>query len=174
MRPRCCNWTSYLDRKPRQLSGGQRQRVAIGRAIVREPACSCSTSRCRTWTPPCASRCGARFPRCTSDLKTTMIYVTHDQVEAMTMADKIVVLNAGRIEQVGSPLDLYHRPKQPVRRGLHRQPEDELRHQPCGRRGCRRRAWPAGPCHPPGRDAAGQHRRRPLPKPSTAWATWTS
>jgi multiple sugar transport system ATP-binding protein len=100
------NLTAYLDRKPGQLSGGQRQRVAIGRAIVRElfdePLSNLDA----------ALRVGMRqeISELHQTLKTTMIYVTHDQVEAMTMADKIVVLNAGRIEQVGSPLDLYRSP----------------------------------------------------------------
>jgi multiple sugar transport system ATP-binding protein len=76
-----------LDRRPKALSGGQRQRVAMGRAIVRSPRCSCSTSRCRTSTPSCASRC-ARDREAAAAPRTTMVYVTHDQVEAMTMADR--------------------------------------------------------------------------------------
>jgi multiple sugar transport system ATP-binding protein len=105
------NLTDYLHRKPKELSGGQRQRVAIGRAIVREP-------RGFLFDEPlsnldAALRVNMRLELCElhAQLKTTMIYVTHDQVEAMTMADKIVVLNKGNIEQVGSPLDLYHRPR---------------------------------------------------------------
>ena len=70
----------------------------------------CSTSRCRTSTPSCGCRCGSSCPTCTSRLGNTMIYVTHDQVEAMTMADRIVVLRLGHVEQVGAPLDLYNRP----------------------------------------------------------------
>jgi multiple sugar transport system ATP-binding protein len=100
-----------LDRKPRQLSGGQRQRVAIGRAIVRDP-------RVFLFDEPlsnldAALRVGMRLEisELHKRLATTMVYVTHDQVEAMTMADKIVVLRAGNIEQVGSPLDLYRRPR---------------------------------------------------------------
>ncbi|PLL12449.1 sugar ABC transporter ATP-binding protein [Tabrizicola sp. TH137] len=105
------NLTSYLDRRPGQLSGGQRQRVAIGRAIVREPAAFLFDEPLSNLDA--ALRVGMRqeITELHQSLKTTMIYVTHDQVEAMTMADKIVVLNAGRIEQVGSPLDLYHRPQ---------------------------------------------------------------
>ncbi|MES2667118.1 MAG: ABC transporter ATP-binding protein [Pseudomonadota bacterium] len=104
------NLTNYLDRKPGQLSGGQRQRVAIGRAIVREPAAFLFDEPLSNLDA--ALRVGMRqeISELHQSLKTTMIYVTHDQVEAMTMADKIVVLNAGRIEQVGSPLDLYHAP----------------------------------------------------------------
>ena len=107
---RVLNLATYLDRKPGQLSGGQRQRVAIGRAIVREP-------RAFLFDEPlsnldAALRVGMRMEisELHRNLKTTMVYVTHDQIEAMTLADKIVVLNAGRIEQVGSPLELYKAP----------------------------------------------------------------
>ena len=104
------NLTSYLDRRPGQLSGGQRQRVAIGRAIVREPAAFLFDEPLSNLDA--ALRVGMRqeITELHQSLKTTMIYVTHDQVEAMTMADKIVVLNAGRVEQVGSPLTLYNNP----------------------------------------------------------------
>jgi multiple sugar transport system ATP-binding protein len=105
------NLTNYLDRRPGQLSGGQRQRVAIGRAIVREPAAFLFDEPLSNLDA--ALRVGMRLEisELHHRLKTTMIYVTHDQVEAMTMADKIVVLNAGRIEQVGSPMELYHHPR---------------------------------------------------------------
>ncbi|WP_128514627.1 ABC transporter ATP-binding protein [Tabrizicola thermarum] len=105
------NLTNYLDRRPGQLSGGQRQRVAIGRAIVREPAAFLFDEPLSNLDA--ALRVGMRqeISELHQSLKTTMIYVTHDQVEAMTMADKIVVLNAGRIEQVGAPLELYNHPK---------------------------------------------------------------
>ncbi len=105
------NLTEYLDRRPGQLSGGQRQRVAIGRAIVREPAAFLFDEPLSNLDA--ALRVGMRLEisELHERLKTTMIYVTHDQVEAMTMADKIVVLRAGNIEQVGSPLDLYRTPR---------------------------------------------------------------
>ncbi|MDB4187778.1 ABC transporter ATP-binding protein [bacterium] len=105
------NLTDYLDRRPGQLSGGQRQRVAIGRAIVREPSAFLFDEPLSNLDA--ALRVGMRLEICEMHkrLKTTMIYVTHDQVEAMTMADKIVVLQAGVIEQVGSPLELYHTPR---------------------------------------------------------------
>lgn len=105
------NLVDYLEQKPGQLSGGQRQRVAIGRAIVREPAAFLFDEPLSNLDA--ALRVGMRIEigELHNKLKTTMIYVTHDQVEAMTMADKIVVLQAGVIEQVGSPLDLYHRPE---------------------------------------------------------------
>ncbi|MEM0906933.1 MAG: ABC transporter ATP-binding protein [Pseudomonadota bacterium] len=102
--------TPYLDRRPGQLSGGQRQRVAIGRAIVREPAAFLFDEPLSNLDA--ALRVGMRteLTELHQQLKTTMIYVTHDQVEAMTMADKIVVLRAGIVEQVGSPLELYRAP----------------------------------------------------------------
>lgn len=105
------NLTDYLDRRPRQLSGGQRQRVAIGRAIVREPSAFLFDEPLSNLDA--ALRVGMRqeISELHKRLNTTMIYVTHDQVEAMTMADKIVVLNAGIIEQVGSPLELYDAPR---------------------------------------------------------------
>jgi len=105
------NLTDYLDRRPGQLSGGQRQRVAIGRAIVREPAAFLFDEPLSNLDA--ALRVGMRLEisELHKRLKTTMIYVTHDQVEAMTMADKIVVLQAGVIEQVGSPLELYRTPQ---------------------------------------------------------------
>ena len=122
------------------------------------PRSSCSTSRCPTSTPRCACRCASRSPSCTTSSATTMIYVTHDQVEAMTMADKIVVLQrrhhrAGRLAARALPP-----PAQPVRRRLHRLPEDELpagqgdgsrrggRHGSAGRRvdASRSRSSPAG------------------------------
>jgi multiple sugar transport system ATP-binding protein len=104
------NLTDYLDRKPGQLSGGQRQRVAIGRAIVREPSAFLFDEPLSNLDA--ALRVGMRLEisELHKRLATTMIYVTHDQVEAMTMADKIVVLRAGFIEQVGSPLELYKSP----------------------------------------------------------------
>jgi multiple sugar transport system ATP-binding protein len=105
------NLTDYLDRRPGQLSGGQRQRVAIGRAIVREPSAFLFDEPLSNLDA--ALRVGMRLEisEMHKRLATTMIYVTHDQVEAMTMADKIVVLQAGVIEQVGSPLELYHTPR---------------------------------------------------------------
>ncbi|MGC6497886.1 MAG: ABC transporter ATP-binding protein [Candidatus Puniceispirillaceae bacterium] len=105
------NLTDYLDRRPGQLSGGQRQRVAIGRAIVREPTAFLFDEPLSNLDA--ALRVGMRLEisELHKRLATTMIYVTHDQVEAMTMADKIVVLQNGVIEQVGSPLELYRNPQ---------------------------------------------------------------
>jgi multiple sugar transport system ATP-binding protein len=100
-----------LDRKPEQLSGGQRQRVAIGRAIVREPAVFLFDEPLSNLDASLRVQMRLEISRLYQALRSTMIYVTHDQIEAMTMADRIVVLNAGAVEQVGSPLELYHRPR---------------------------------------------------------------
>ena len=104
------NLTDYLDRRPAQLSGGQRQRVAIGRAIVREPEAFLFDEPLSNLDAALRVNMRLEISELHQSLKTTMIYVTHDQVEAMTMADKIVVLRAGHIEQVGSPLELYRSP----------------------------------------------------------------
>ncbi len=108
---RVLNLTEYLGRRPGQLSGGQRQRVAIGRAIVREPAAFLFDEPLSNLDA--ALRVGMRLEisELHKRLRTTMVYVTHDQVEAMTMADKIVVLQEGVTEQVGSPLELYRSPR---------------------------------------------------------------
>jgi multiple sugar transport system ATP-binding protein len=99
-----------LQRKPKQLSGGQRQRVAIGRAIVREPRIFLFDEPLSNLDAELRVQMRVEIAKLHRDLGNTMIYVTHDQVEAMTMADKIVVLNAGNIEQVGAPLELYNAP----------------------------------------------------------------
>ena len=108
---RVLNLTDYLERRPSQLSGGQRQRVAIGRAIVREPSAFLFDEPLSNLDAALRGTMRLEISELHNTLKTTMIYVTHDQVEAMTMADKIVVLNRGNIEQVGSPLDLYRTPR---------------------------------------------------------------
>jgi multiple sugar transport system ATP-binding protein len=99
-----------LDRKPRALSGGQRQRAAIGRAIVREPDVFLFDEPLSNLDAALRGQMRVELARLHAQLGTTMIYVTHDQVEAMTLANRIVVLNGGLIEQVGAPLDLYRRP----------------------------------------------------------------
>ena len=102
--------TPLLDRLPKQLSGGQRQRVAIGRAIVREPKVFLFDEPLSNLDAGLRVQMRIEIAKLHENMGVTMIYVTHDQVEAMTLADKIVVLNAGRIEQVGAPLTLYHHP----------------------------------------------------------------
>ena len=100
----------YLDRRPRDLSGGQRQRVAIGRAIVRQPKVFLFDEPLSNLDAALRGQMRIELARLHQELNATMVYVTHDQIEAMTMADKIVVLQAGLVEQVGSPLELYHHP----------------------------------------------------------------
>ena len=104
------NLTNYIERRPGELSGGQRQRVAIGRSIVREPAAFLFDEPLSNLDAALRGNMRIEISELHQKLKTTMVYVTHDQVEAMTMADKIVVLNAGNIEQVGSPAHLYSHP----------------------------------------------------------------
>jgi multiple sugar transport system ATP-binding protein len=100
-----------LQRKPKDLSGGQRQRVAIGRAIVRKPEVFLFDEPLSNLDAALRVKMRYEFAKLHEELRTTMVYVTHDQVEAMTLADRIVVLSTGRIEQVGTPLELYERPK---------------------------------------------------------------
>jgi len=100
----------YLTRYPRQLSGGQRQRVAMGRAIVRAPQVFLFDEPLSNLDAKLRVQMRAEIKQLHQRLKTTTIYVTHDQIEAMTMADRIVVLNNGVVEQVGAPLELYDRP----------------------------------------------------------------
>jgi len=102
--------SDYLDRRPGQLSGGQKQRVAIGRAVVRNPTAFLLDEPLSNLDAELRISTRAELAALHRRLATTMIYVTHDQVEAMTLADRIVVLRAGRIEQIGRPLDLYNEP----------------------------------------------------------------
>ncbi len=99
-----------LDRRPKQLSGGQRQRVAIGRAIIRNPKVFLFDEPLSNLDAALRVQMRLEIARLHSELAATMVYVTHDQVEAMTLADRIVVLNSGRIEQVGTPIELYENP----------------------------------------------------------------
>lgn len=103
--------TDLLDRKPKEMSGGQRQRVALGRAIVRKPKVFLFDEPLSNLDAKLRVSMRVRITQLHKELKNTMIYVTHDQVEAMTMGDRITVLNYGRIMQVDTPLNLYHKPK---------------------------------------------------------------
>ncbi|MBZ5763233.1 sn-glycerol-3-phosphate ABC transporter ATP-binding protein UgpC [Rhizobium sp. VS19-DR104.2] len=105
------NLHDYLERYPRQLSGGQRQRVAMGRAIVREPSVFLFDEPLSNLDAKLRVQMRAEIKGLHARLGTTIIYVTHDQVEAMTMADRIVVMNKGRVEQIGTPIELYDRPE---------------------------------------------------------------
>jgi len=102
--------TDYLERYPRQLSGGQRQRVAMGRAIVRQPQVFLFDEPLSNLDAKLRVQMRTEIKELHQRLRTTSVYVTHDQIEAMTMADKIVVMNGGRVEQIGAPLDLYDDP----------------------------------------------------------------
>lgn len=102
--------SALLDRLPRQLSGGQRQRVAMGRAIVRDPDVFLFDEPLSNLDSKLRVQMRTEIKALHQALKTTIVYVTHDQIEAMTLADRIVVMNAGRVEQIGSPLELYDRP----------------------------------------------------------------
>ena len=104
------NLTEYLDRSPRQLSGGQRQRVAMGRALVRDAQVFLYDEPLSNLDAKLRVQMRTEIKSLHQRLKTTSVYVTHDQIEAMTMADRIVVMNVGRVEQVGTPLQLYDRP----------------------------------------------------------------
>src|SRR6266576_1238206 len=104
------NLNPYLDRYPRELSGGQRQRVAMGRAIVRDPKVFLFDEPLSNLDAKLRVAMRAEIKALHQRLKTTTVYVTHDQIEAMTMADRIVVMHDGRIEQIGEPLELYDRP----------------------------------------------------------------
>jgi sn-glycerol 3-phosphate transport system ATP-binding protein len=102
--------TDYLERRPAQLSGGQRQRVAMGRAIVREPAAFLFDEPLSNLDAALRVEMRLEIAKLHNRMKATTVYVTHDQVEAMTLADRIVVMNGGVVEQIGKPLDLYHNP----------------------------------------------------------------
>src|SRR5689334_20443270 len=103
--------TELLDRKPKQLSGGQRQRVAMGRAIVRNPKVFLFDEPLSNLDAKLRVQMRTEIKKVHQQVRTTTVYVTHDQVEAMTLADRVVVMNGGNIEQIGSPHELYHNPK---------------------------------------------------------------
>jgi multiple sugar transport system ATP-binding protein len=103
--------TDLLDRRPRQLSGGQRQRVAMGRAIVRDPKVFLFDEPLSNLDAKLRVQMRTEIKKVHQQVRTTTVYVTHDQVEAMTLADRVVVMNGGRIEQIGTPQELYHRPR---------------------------------------------------------------
>ena len=152
--------TPLLERYPRQLSGGQRQRVAMGRAIVRDPQVFLFDEPLSNLDAKLRVAMRTEIKELHQRLKTTTVYVTHDQIEAMTMADKIVVMHDGIVEQMGTPLELYDTPGQPVRRGLHRFAGDEF---PQGQGEVERQRRLRGAER---RQAAADSRRRPIPKAS--------
>ena len=125
----------FLDRKPKQLSGGQRQRVAVGRAIVRSPKVFLFDEPLSNLDAKLRVETRADISKLHQRLGTTFIYVTHDQVEAMTMASRIAVMKDGLLQQIDTPQNLYDHPGQHLRRRLHRQPVDELLRGDPGRAG---------------------------------------
>ncbi|MEK1895228.1 MAG: ABC transporter ATP-binding protein [Rhizobium sp.] len=127
-----------LDRKPKALSGGQRQRVAIGRAIIRNPKVFLFDEPLSNLDASLRSQMRIELTELHAKLGATMIYVTHDQVEAMTMADKIVVLDGGRIEQIGTPMTLYNHPATPFVAGFIGSPKMNIfEGEVAAREGCR-------------------------------------
>ena len=118
--------TQHLDRRPANLSGGQRQRVAMGRAIVRDPKAFLMDEPLSNLDAKLRVQMRTEVSRLQSRLETTTVYVTHDQTEAMTLGDRVAVMRAGVLQQVGTPAELYERAGQPLRRRLHRLAGDEL------------------------------------------------
>ena len=137
---------SFLQRKPRQLSGGQRQRVAMGRAIVREPAVFLFDEPLSNLDAKLRVQMRIEIKRLHQTIGTTSVYVTHDQVEAMTLGDRLIVMNAGRAEQIGSPIDVYETARNHVRRRLHRLARHEYAARAARRRRVKHRARRRAPC----------------------------
>ena len=117
--------TPYLARRPKELSGGQRQRVAMGRAIVRQPQAFLMDEPLSNLDAKLRVQMRADIAKLQHDLETTTIYVTHDQVEAMTMGDRVAVMNQGVLQQVDTPQRLYDNAGEPLRGGVHRHAADE-------------------------------------------------
>ena len=109
-RPSCSTWSRCLDRKPRNLSGGQRQRVAMGRAIVREPKVFCMDEPLSNLDAQLRVQTRTQIAELQRRLAVTTVYVTHDQVEAMTMGERVAVMRAGQLQQFASPAELYDQP----------------------------------------------------------------
>ena len=162
----------YLKRKPAALSGGQRQRVAMGRAIVREPQAFLMDEPLSNLDAKLRVSMRASLNQLHERLGVTTVYVTHDQVEAMTLGDRVCVLRDGRLQQVDTPQDLYRGAGQPVRGRVHRLPRDELRHRRAGPRrrrgGHLRRLQAAGTRRGPRRQA------RPARTTSASRSSWAS
>ena len=118
-----------LERRPSQLSGGQRQRVALGRAMVRQPAVFLMDEPLSNLDAALRISMRAEIKHLHTAMQTTFVYVTHDQAEALTLADRIVVMNDGVVQQIGTPDEIYERPRNIVRRFVPRQPADQLSHR---------------------------------------------
>ena len=146
---RILDLTQHLDRKPANLSGGQRQRVAMGRAIVRDPAAFLMDEPLSNLDAKLRVQTRTEISRLQRRLGTTTVYVTHDQIEALTLGDRVAVMRSGLLQQVGSPKELYDHAGEPVRGRLHRLARDELPVR-----------------HARGRQAAHQPRRLPADRPA--------
>ena len=154
--------TTELKRKPSQLSGGQRQRVAMGRAIVRRPEAFLMDEPLSNLDARLRVQMRTEIARIQRELGVTTVYVTHDQVEAMTMADRVAVLRGGELQQFDTPQQVYANPANLVRRRLHRQPG----HERCRRRDHPRRRGDRLPNREiPHPDPRRDHRRRARPRP---------
>ena len=158
--------TPYLDRYPRALSGGQRQRVAMGRAIVRDPQVFLFDEPLSNLDAKLRVQMRTEIRELHQRLSTTTVYVTHDQIEAMTMADKIVVMQGGRIEQVGDPLELYDRPANTFVAGFIGSPAMNMLPGTVSRRGGSAGGWDASP--PAAGPCSGRGARRDLWRPARA------
>ena len=170
--------TDLLQRTPKQLSGGQRQRVAIGRAIVRKPKVFLFDEPLSNLDAALRVDMRIELTRLHQQLGTTMIYVTHDQVEAMTMGDRIAVFNKGRIEQLGAPMDLYRRPANEFVASFlgARRPTRPARRGGCGTRSAARRVprRTVSACGPSTCFWKQATTRAPCPRPWCSPSTWAT
>ena len=154
----------FLERKPKALSGGQRQRVAMGRAIVRNPQVFCMDEPLSNLDAKMRVQTRTDIAKLQADLGVTTVYVTHDQVEAMTMGDRVAVMKLGILQQVDTPLKLYDKPRQPVRGRLHRLSADEPHRGQGRRRPGQDRQLPGAGRPDRVEEDAGQHHRRRAPR----------
>ena len=159
-----------LDRKPKQLSGGQRQRVAMGRAIVRNPKVFLFDEPLSNLDAKLRVQMRTEIKKVHQQVRTTTVYVTHDQVEAMTLADRVVVMNHGIIEQVGTPHELYHKPRTRFVAGFIGSPA--MNFIPCRMERRRRRAQHQAHRRPDAAGAAGARRAAIAATPTTASCCW--
>ena len=150
----------FLDRYPRQLSGGQRQRVALARAMVRRPSVFLMDEPLSNLDAKLRGHMRSELKRLQADLGVTTIYVTHDQIEAMTLAHRVAIMNRGIVQQIATPRQDIRRPGQSLRRRLHRLAADEL---PPGRARRRRLRLPGGPLRRPRSPEPRERHRRPPP-----------
>ena len=152
----------HLERKPANLSGGQRQRVAMGRAIVRDPKAFLMDEPLSNLDAKLRVQMRAEVARIQSRLNTTTVYVTHDQTEAMTLGDRVAVMRGGVLQQVGSPMELYNNPSEPVRRRVHRLARHELPARERSRATWRSCRWSTSRCRRTLRERLGRRNGAPI------------